>query len=289
MFNLRNCGLAINVVYFIFRRVFMNEQKCSNPSNGFKEAVCINSGRIYDSCSDKDCLEDLEVNFTPLNQAIINNATSVKCKCVQVYTVLMSVEEVAFNRGFYSVDMTFYFLVTLDAIVSPLTPPVKVEGISVFNKKVILYGSEGNVNLFTSDEVVTNHAKSCCKDTNMPKASISVVNPICLNVKLVEPTNCNSECNFCCPDVVSKLFDDEFDYCKPKKIVYVSIGLFSIVQLERTVQMMIPVYDFCIPEKECVSTTDDPCEMFKKIKFPVNDFFPPKLCDVPKNDCCCNN
>ncbi|MEG2429651.1 MAG: hypothetical protein RSA99_04635, partial [Oscillospiraceae bacterium] len=69
----------------------------------------------------------------------------------------------------------------------------------------------------------------------------------------------------------------------------ISIGLFSIVQLERTVQMMIPVYDFCIPEKECVSTTDDPCEMFKKIKFPVNDFFPPKLCDVPKNDCCGNN
>ena len=59
--------------------------------NLFKEAVCINAGRIYDSCSDKDCLEDLQVFFTPLNQAIIDNASAVKCKSVQVYTVLMDV------------------------------------------------------------------------------------------------------------------------------------------------------------------------------------------------------
>ena len=26
-------------------------------SNSFKEAVCIDAGRIYDSCSDKDCVE----------------------------------------------------------------------------------------------------------------------------------------------------------------------------------------------------------------------------------------
>lgn len=32
---------------------FMAQQ--SNGTNCFKEAVCINSGRIYDSCSDKDC------------------------------------------------------------------------------------------------------------------------------------------------------------------------------------------------------------------------------------------
>ena len=30
----------------------------------FKEAVCIDAERIYDSCSDKDCLEDLQVFFS---------------------------------------------------------------------------------------------------------------------------------------------------------------------------------------------------------------------------------
>lgn len=248
-------------------------------ANGFKEAVCINAGRIYDSASDKDCLEDLQVYFTPLNQAIIDNATAVKMRCVQVYTVLMNVEPIVFNRGFYSVDMSFYFLVKLDAVVSPMTPPVKVEGISVFQKKVILYGSEGNVNSFSSDTLSTAATRDmCCCDENLPRASVSVVDPVVLAYQMCDaPTNVG-EVRFSCPASVAKLFDDEFEVLSPAKVVWISIGLFSIVQLERQVQMMVPVYDFCIPEKESVaSTTDDPCELFKKIKFPVNEFFPPRL------------
>ena len=56
--------------------------------------------------------------------------------------------------------------------------------------------------------------------------------------------------------------------------------MFSIVQLEREVPMMIPVYDYCVPDKECVATADDPCELFRKIKFPVNEFFPPRLTEL---------
>lgn len=253
---------------------FASQQNCG--AGLFKEAVCINAGRIYDSCSDKDCLEDLQVYFTPLNQAIIDNATSIKCRNIQVFTILMDVEPIPFNKGFYSVDMTFYFLVKLDAVVSPLTPCVKVEGVSVFQKKVILYGSEGSVNQFTSDKLFTVD-KACICDETLPKANVSVVDPICLSCRLCDKPDCLTEINFTCPDVVSRLFDDEFEVVKPAKIVEVSIGLFSIVQLERTVQMMVPVYDFCLPSKECVSTSDDPCELFKKIKFPVNEFFPPKL------------
>lgn len=251
-------------------------------ANGFKEAVCINAGRIYDSCSDKDCLEDLQVYFTPLNQAIIDNSTAVKVKSVQVHSVLMNVEPIVFNKGFFSVDMTFYFLIRLDATVSPHTPPVKVEGISIFQKKVILYGSEGSVNSFCTDKPYGSHAKACCCDENLPRACVNVVDPVVLAYKLCETPECCREVNFCCPECVSKLFDDEFDYVRPKKVVCISIGLFSIVQLERQVQMMVPIYDFCIPDKECVSNAgcDDPCELFKKIKFPVNEFFPPRLDDA---------
>ena len=35
-----------------------------------KETVCINAPRIYDSCSDKDCLEDLPVLLTKAGQAL---------------------------------------------------------------------------------------------------------------------------------------------------------------------------------------------------------------------------
>ena len=60
--------------------------------------------------------------------------------------------------------------------------------------------------------------------------------------------------------------------------------MFSIVQLQRDVQMMIPVYDFCLPDKECTAgscgSTEDPCELFRRIKFPVNEFFPPRLAEL---------
>lgn len=36
--------------------------ECENGA-ALKEAVCIDAMRIYDSCSDKDCLEDLRVLF----------------------------------------------------------------------------------------------------------------------------------------------------------------------------------------------------------------------------------
>ena len=39
----------------------MNQE---SPNYGcFKEAVCIDASRVYDSCGDKDCLEDLRVYF----------------------------------------------------------------------------------------------------------------------------------------------------------------------------------------------------------------------------------
>ena len=38
----------------------MAEQNVINGAAGFKEAVCIDAGRVYDSCS--------EIHFTPLNQ-----------------------------------------------------------------------------------------------------------------------------------------------------------------------------------------------------------------------------
>ena len=37
----------------------MSELNCNSAA--FKEAVCIESKRIFDSCSDKDCFEYLEV------------------------------------------------------------------------------------------------------------------------------------------------------------------------------------------------------------------------------------
>ena len=39
----------------------------------------------------------------------------------------------------------------------------------------------------------------------------------------------------------------------------------------------IPAMLANIPEKECVTTSDNPCDMFRRIEFPTDEFFPPKV------------
>ena len=264
------------------RRIIMAEQKV-NTGTAFKEAVCIDAGRIYDSCSDKDCLEDLQVYFTAIDQAKIDRALTVKAKSVDVLNVYIEVEPIPFNRGFYSVDMTFYFLVNAAAYYTPISTADTLTGIAFFSKKVILYGSEGNVKVFTSENAFSGGIS-----TDTPRAAVQVVSPIVLNGRVAD--NCDCDCcanqnDFCLPEAVAKLFDGEITQIGAKKML-ITLGLFTIVQLERRVQMLVPAYDFCIPGKECVTTTDDPCEVFKHIKFPTNEFFPPRL---ENNDGCSNS
>ena len=63
----------------------------------------------------------------------------------------------------------------------------------------------------------------------------------------------------------------------------VTLGQFSIIRLERDTHLLMPAYDYCLPEKECTGggccdggcVPEDPCEVFRQVKFPVNEFFPP--------------
>ncbi len=118
----------------------------------------------------KDCLEDLQVFFTTAQQPIVDQAISVKARKVEVLNVYLAVEPVPFNKGFYSVDMTFFLGSAYPATPHPL-PSVPVEGLATFSKKVILYGSEGNVKVYTSD---LTRSDDCRVVNNMPKASVQV-------------------------------------------------------------------------------------------------------------------
>ena len=52
-----------------------------------------------------------------------------------------------------------------------------------------------------------------------------------------------------------------------------------MVRLERDSQLLIPMYDYCMPTRECAGGDedgdDDPCEIFRQIRVPVGEFFPP--------------
>ncbi len=247
----------------------------SETNKNFKEAVCIDAGRVFDSCCDRDCLEDLRVYFNGEGQDILQNAASVRIKSAEVIDVLIDVEPVNFNRGFYSCDLTFFFVVGVEVFTNPHSCPIEIKGISIFNKKVILYGSCGNVRTFSNlnyEDPVDNCGS---RSLNSPKCVVQAVDPIALSSRLGDYRESFDNVGMIPAGVIRYIGGPIVtDLPDGSPVVYVTLGLFTIVQLIRNVQMLVPVYDFCIPEKQCDNTADQPCDIFRKIKFPTGDFFP---------------
>ncbi len=248
-------------------------------NSGCKEAVCVDAGRVYDSCSDKDCLEDLRVFFTERDQMVIDHAVSIRAKKAEVLSTYIDVEALPFNRGYYSCDLTFFFKITVEVYAGHGSGCCLIDGVAVFQKKVILFGSEGNVKVFTSEFCPDHRDRQEMPTRNMPRCTVQVAEPVVLSARLVEKCNCGCRCD-CCASSIPVSVCERFGGCfvdnDTEKVVLVTLGIFTIVQLIRNVQMLMPIYDFCMPTKECCPNTENPCDMFKKMCFPVDEFFPPK-------------
>ena len=162
-------------------------------SNQFKESVCIDAYRVYDSCADRSCLENLRVNFSEAGQHIIDQANSVRVKDVSVITTFIDMEPVPFRRGYYSIDMTYFLEVNIEAFLAPSVMPATVCGLCVFSKKAVLYGSEGNVRIFTSEYNSNETDMQNTSLKNLPRAVVQVADPIALSAKLCNVCECRNQ------------------------------------------------------------------------------------------------
>lgn len=266
----------------------MADNKCCHTADlkNIKEAVCIDTSRVYDSCADKDCITDLRVYLTQRGQYVLDSATSVRCRGARILNCAVEVEKVPFNRGFYAVDLTFFVKVTLDAYTCPTSQPVMFDGLVTFSKKCILYGSDGNVKIFTSHYSADAYDDQLPVADSNPRAKVQTVEPVCLDARICRVCDCCNTVNGfdSLPASVCRCFEGEFSDNGSEKAVKVTLGVFTIVQLERDVQMLIPAYDFCVPTKECCCDTEDPCDAFKRIGFPVDEFFPPNQSELKGSD-----
>ena len=94
------------------------------------------------------------------------------------------------------------------------------------------------------------------------------------------------------PPAIRSLFDEELVLSGDRKRMFVTLGQFSIVRLERDTQLLIPCFDYCIPTKSCgdaqgVGSAESPCDIFSRIDFPVDAFFPGRNepCISPCDSC----
>ena len=266
----------------------MAEKVTAGPitsANGVREAVCIHTKKIFSSCKDKDCIEDLTFYPTATAQSVIDASQSIRGGRVEPLHVGVDVEPVSFNRGFYTVDMRFFYNVTLQAYLS-CPAPVTVEGLCVFDKRAILFGSEGNAKIFSSKMRVGEPDVQMMKRSNLPIAVVEAVDPIVLDARILDCCGKREcDCDLCeVPSFVSQCFNGELSSGDDCRRVYVTLGQFSIVRLERDTQLLIPVYDYCIPQSECsCGDQEDPCGLFRNVAFPIGEFFPPSTLEMPKD------
>ena len=265
-------------------------------TGGIREAVCVHTRKIYDSCRDKDCIEDLRVYPTRASHAVIDRALSVRGGRAELLQAYIDVEPASYNRGFYSVDIRYYYRITAEAFVGG-SRPAEICGLAVFDKRVLLFGSEGSAKIFSSRYYPDGADCQVLGRSNLPEAVVEAVDPIVLDARLVE-SSCSRrdcDCDLCeVPPAISQCFGGELCGGDEGRRIYITLGQFSIVRLERDSQLLVPVYDYCMPEKECsCGSTDDPCSLFRNINFPVGEFFPPNTVALPedyeeaKNFCAC--
>ncbi len=174
--------------------------------------------------------------------------------------------------------------------------PRLLNGLAVFDKRCILFGSEGGARIFSSKYCQGAPDQQLLQSANKPTAVVEAVEPILLEAKIVEPTYC---CGCGCelsavPAPVCNCFggEDIALNCDGNRL-FVTLGQFSILRLERDIQLLMPAFDICMPERECscssADDTEDPCDVFNRFEFPVDEFFPPRRemrCEPCRRDPC---
>lgn len=154
---------------------FTNENNICN-----EESTCIQTRKVYGSCKDKECLENLRVYLTNCGQELVNSAINVKCRKAEIIWVYTDVEPVPFNRGYYTVDLRFFFKITLDVFCT-VSKPTQIEGLATYDKKVVLFGSEGNAKIFQSKYKFDEGDIQLWQKNNLPVAQVDVC---VINVRL---------------------------------------------------------------------------------------------------------
>ncbi|MBQ1281954.1 MAG: hypothetical protein IIY16_06885 [Oscillospiraceae bacterium] len=248
--------------------------------SAIRETACIHTAKITDSFRDKDCIEDLRVYLTRDSQCALDCASGARARYAELLHVGLDVASVPFHKGHYSVDVTYYYRILADALMGN-SRPVPIFGLAVFSKRIVMFGGDCGVKVFTSESVPCCENGFSTADISKPEAVIEAVDPMILAAKLVDTCTCcrcdAEPANL--PDGIFSCFESELVLSGEAKRLYITLGQFSLIRMQRETQLSIPAFDYCIPTKEfcdAPANTDEsaPCDVFNQVEFPVESFFP---------------
>ena len=155
----------------------MSEQRTDTQhcdARDIHQCMSIHTRKTTDSCRDKDCIEDLRVYLTTNSQAVLDSAANAKVRYAELITTYIDVEPVAFDRNHYCIDLTFYYRILADAIVSG-NRPTTLQGLAVFNKRAVLCGEDSRAHIYRSNTRLGRFDGPSTLFANLPTAIVEAV------------------------------------------------------------------------------------------------------------------
>ena len=258
-----------------------NRNNCFGTKVPRRENVSLDTMQILDSCRDKDCFENVRVYLTEFGQDVIEKTGNIKVKDTKVLCVNVQADPVQFNRGFYQITVRTYTRILLEACICP-GKAQEFEGVAVTEKKVVLFGGEGCVRVFRSTPIDDGFCAPPCdyeEGSNKPTVVVEMVDPMSLSCKVKERCSCGCSCLSCAEElpknVTCQINGCLVDHAGLEKHLYVTLGFFSIIRIERPGQFVLSAEEYCVPDKECLqSDEEDPCAVFERMAFPTAQFCP---------------
>jgi hypothetical protein len=243
------------------------------PAQEARETVRIHTNQISDACIDKDCIEDLRVYLTASSQAALESAVNARARSAELLHVYIDVAPIAYNPGRFTADLTFFYRITGEAA-SGIARPAALEGLAVFNKRVVLFGGESRTKIFSSAD--NELLPDTLYQTHTPDCVVEAVDPMVLSSRAAESAENAGPVLPEIPQTVRRLFSEELTLTGGRTL-YVSLGQFSTVRMERGTQLLIPAASWAMPDRSCSDdpgTPDEPCDLFAKVDFPTQAFYP---------------
>ena len=300
----------------------LSARNCENSNSSGAGETCIIAQKIFDQCRIQKCLTSdilgparaARANGASCNDMLCEGDIIVPpCNAADVTIRDLELDRIEILRkrpnplqeGCWDLELKYVFNYTLEFRRADGCFIGCIDATNMYNLRVTLFGST------EADVTTVTDQFDCCGNSSGGPFAVAEGKAIALAAELRYPS-CNPchSCHSCGCDPCQNgncgitLSNGDAALGAPVA-VNVTIGLFTIVKLFRTVNMVVNSLGRCMPET-CTSlaTNADPCGNFENIRFPLDMFSPsaePKSCcgfgpifgspncEVNSNNNCGNN
>jgi len=272
--------------------ITISARNCNCNDNDNAGESCIIAQKVFDQCRIQKCLSPdilgpartASNGGQNCNEMLCGgdiivppcNASDVSICDLELSRIdILRKKHNSLQKGCWDVELRYVFDYTLEFRRSDGCHIGCIDATSTYNLKVTLFGSEEAE--ITSATDMYSH----CNHSEGGPFILSEGKGLALSAELKYPGNhrgcgcgCGSGCGCGC--------DNGMDAAMGAPIsVNVTIGLFTIVKLYRTVSIIVESMGRCLPGNSASLNPGDPCANFDALSFPLDAFSPsaePRSC-----------